>query len=188
MTEREILVALGANLPSPVGPPRETVRAAAERLEAALGPVRLSRFYRTEAYPAGSGPDYVNAAMSLRSALDAGALLSTLHGIETEFHRERGSRWAGRTLDLDLIAAGQEVHPDEQGFAYWHRLDPADQARLAPDRLILPHPRLQDRGFVLVPLADVAPGWRHPVLGATVAEMLAALPPGALEGVRPLEG
>ena len=57
---------------------------------------------------------------------------------------------------------------------------------MAPDRLILPHPRMQDRGFVLLPLAEVAPDWRHPLIGQTVREMLEALPAAALEGIAPL--
>ena len=188
MPEREILIAMGGNLPSPAGPPRETLQAAAADIERTWGPLRLSRLYSTPAFPAGSGPAYVNAAMGLRSDRPAGELLADLHRIEAAYHRTRSTRWAGRTLDLDLIAVGDEIHPDAQDFARWHGLNPADQQILTPRHLILPHPRLQDRGFVLVPLADVAPGWRHPVLGATVAEMLAALPAEALEGIRPLGG
>lgn len=91
-----------------------------------------------------------------------------------------------RTLDLDLIALGDAVLPDAATQAQWRGLDPEAQRRLAPDRLILPHPRLQDRSFVLVPLADVAPDWRHPVLGLTVREMLAARPVAERSEVVPL--
>jgi len=80
------------------------------------------------------------------------------------------------------------VAPDRATHDRWRELPPESRIAHTPDRLILPHPRLQDRAFVLVPLADVAPQWRHPVLAVTVREMLAALPPGALAEVVPLPG
>jgi 2-amino-4-hydroxy-6-hydroxymethyldihydropteridine diphosphokinase len=81
---------------------------------------------------------------------------------------------------------GDLVLPDAATQARWRGLDAAAQRSLAPDRLILPHPRMQERAFVLVPLADVAPGWRHPVLGYSVEEMLGALPEAARTEVVPL--
>jgi 2-amino-4-hydroxy-6-hydroxymethyldihydropteridine diphosphokinase len=92
-----------------------------------------------------------------------------------------------RTLDLDLVAFGESVMPDLAGFEAWKVLPPDLQRLRAPDELILPHPRLQDRSFVLVPLADVAPGWRHPVLGLTVAQMLAARPAAERAEVFPID-
>jgi 2-amino-4-hydroxy-6-hydroxymethyldihydropteridine diphosphokinase len=92
-----------------------------------------------------------------------------------------------RTLDLDLLALGDSVLPDAATQEHWRNLPLADQKRLAPDGLILPHPRLQDRAFVLVPLADVAPDWRHPLTGQTVAAMTASLPAAERAAMRPMD-
>jgi 2-amino-4-hydroxy-6-hydroxymethyldihydropteridine diphosphokinase len=78
------------------------------------------------------------------------------------------------------------VRPDAATQEAWRRLAPERQGREAPEGLILPHPRMQDRGLVLLPLMDVAPDWRHPLIGRTVRKMLEALPPAALEGIAPL--
>ncbi len=118
--------------------------------------------------------------------MTAEELLAVMHGIEAEFGRRRDSRWGMRTLDLDIVAIGETVLPDEMTWRVWVNLPPEDQPRHTPDQLILPHPRLQDRAFVLVPLADVAPDWHHPVTGRSVTGMLAALPEEDRAAVRPL--
>lgn len=145
----------------------------------------VSRFWRTPAHPAGSGPDYVNACAAAWVSDAPAALLARLHAIEAALGRERSGRWAARGIDIDLLAMADGVLPDPATQDTWRALPPADQARLAPDRLILPHPRLQDRGFVLAPLAEIAPGWTHPRTGRTVAQMLADLPASALTGMAP---
>lgn len=181
------LIALGANLPSAEGPPEVTLRSALEALaKAGAREVVASRLFATPCFPAGAGPDYVNAAARLCFDGGAEAFLALLHRIEAAFGREREQRWGQRVLDLDLIAAGDDVLPDEAGYRAWLDLPLEEQKRRAPDRLILPHPRLQDRPFVLVPLAEVAPEWRHPVLGRTVREMAEALPGAARDEVVPL--
>jgi 2-amino-4-hydroxy-6-hydroxymethyldihydropteridine diphosphokinase len=185
-----VFVALGANLPFAGHSPEETVLQAIRALgEAGLVLSQVSEFYRTPAFPADSGPDYVNAAAVAEvpgDTVDAGEILALLHRIEAQFGRKRQLRWAGRTLDIDLLAVGDSVLPDAATQDRWRDLAPARQAVEAPDRLILPHPRLQDRAFVLVPLAEVAPDWRHPRTGLTVAEMLDALPRSARDEVKRL--
>jgi len=153
----EILIALGANIPSRAGPPPETLKAALAALAAAnVAVLKISSFHETAAWPDPSDPPFTNAAASLRSSLQPFALLELLHAIETDFGRVRSRANAPRTLDLDLLAHGRTVLTDE--------------------RLILPHPRLAERRFVLQPLAEIAPAWRHPVTGLTPVQMLAALP------------
>ena len=185
--DSQTIVALGANQHTQAGPPEHTIRSAIATLQSES--VRIcaaSRLYRTPAFPAGSGPDYVNAVALLATALPPEEMLARLHAIEAAFGRVRAARWGARTLDLDLIASDGHIRPDADRLRHWMDLPAAEQARAAPAELILPHPRLQDRAFVLVPLADVAPSWRHPLTGRTVAEMLMALPPAAIAEVRPL--
>lgn len=181
------LIALGGNLPLDEREPADVLTAGIAALAAlGLAPARVSRLYRTPCFPAGAGPDYVNAAALLRTNLSARALLSRLHQVEAQFGRTRTERWAGRTLDLDLLALDETVVPDPATWSHWHGLTPDAQGRVAPDQLILPHPRMQDRAFVLVPLAEIAPDWRHPMLGQTVRQMLATLPQAEIDAIRPI--
>lgn len=164
-----ILIAFGANLPGPDGAsPAETCRRAIAAV-AALPGLRLdavSRFYETAPVPVSDQPSYVNGVMRLAGKADPAELLAELLAIEARFGRRRSVANAARSLDLDLIAMGDLV-----------RLPPV------PDP-VLPHPRLQERAFVLVPLNDVAPDWRHPLLGRTAAELRESLPPAEVAEVR----
>jgi 2-amino-4-hydroxy-6-hydroxymethyldihydropteridine diphosphokinase len=116
-----------------------------------------SRLYRSKAWPDPADPEFVNAAISVDTALPAAALLARLHQLEAAFGRERGRINAPRTLDLDIVDYGGTIS--------------------APgDTPMLPHPRLADRVFVLLPLMDIVPDWRHPATGAAVGDLVAALP------------
>ena len=192
---REALIGLGSNLSGPFGTSLATIRRGvgeltltlcpAPRLDAASrGDPRASSLWRSPAWPSGSGANYVNAVLAIPGVdLAPEAVLAALHAIEARAGRVRGARWAARTLDLDLLALGCAVAPDAAGQARWREApDPA--ALAAPGGLVLPHPRLQERAFVLAPLAEVAPGWRHPLTGLGAAEMLAALPQADRAAVR----
>ena len=185
MKSKKILIALGSNHRLKKGSLTETLTAALKMLEIRGAVIRaVSSYYHTPAFPKNSGPDYLNAAAKLEIPWEVADILGHLHAIEAELGRVRGERWGGRTLDLDLLAVGDAVFPDAEVHQIWRDLPLEQQLKDTPDQLILPHPRLQDRAFVLVPLADIAPDWRHPLLDLTVTEMLAALPDDLKSEVR----
>lgn len=182
------LIALGSNQPSELGDPREVVNEAVQSLVAFYQTIRgVSPLYKTQAFPPGSGPDFVNAVVSIETEDPPEVVIKTLHKIEKTMGRTRDARWEPRILDLDLIAHGTHVLPDSQTHAGWRELSLEQQMARAPDELILPHPRAHERAFVLIPLADVAPDWVHPALGLTVPQMLDALPEGQKEEVVALQ-
>lgn len=162
-----VLIALGANLADPTGlPPLQTCHLAVAALDRLPGLQVLaqSRWYRTAPDPPMPGaPWFVNGIVRLSGeAGDPAALLAALHAIEAAAGRQRPYPNAPRTLDLDLIDLDGLVR---LGGGAW------------PDP-VLPHPRAHLRRFVLQPLMEVAPEWRHPLLGLGAAALLAGLPPG----------
>jgi 2-amino-4-hydroxy-6-hydroxymethyldihydropteridine diphosphokinase len=156
-----ILLGLGGNLPSKSGLPEATISAAIGVLaKAGVAATARSRLYRSAPVPASDQPWFVNAVIAVTTRTEPRELLDLLHRIEAQFGRQRREINGARTLDLDLLAYDERVQPGGEA-------EPA-----------LPHPRLSQRAFVLLPLAEVAPGWRHPVTGDTVEHLIAALPPG----------
>ena len=156
-----ILIGLGANLPSPqFGLPPKTLEAAIEAIEArAVRVTACSAFYESAPVPASDQPWFTNAVISVETALDPGPLMDVLLEIEDQFGRRRDAPNAPRILDLDLLAYGTVVS--------------------APDACpVVPHPRMHLRAFVLLPLAEISPDWRHPGLGAPVSALIARLPEG----------
>ena len=176
-TVKTSYIAMGGNVTSPYGAPLLTLHEALRRLPSdSITITKISRFYATPAFPAGNGPDFVNAVVSVQTDLAPSELLKHLHDVEQQLGRDRHVRWSARTIDLDLIAMDDHIHPDIETFRAWLDLPLEQQQKRAPDGLILPHPRIQDRSFVLGPLCDVAPDWRHPVLGQTAAQLFAERP------------
>ena len=154
-----IVIALGANLPSAAGPPENGLCAALDALaDTGIKVVARSQLYRSPAWPDPSDPPFVNAAARISTELSPLDLLDVLHAVEASFGRRRFAepvrKNAPRTLDLDLIDYNGLV---QQG-------PPA-----------LPHPRMVQRAFVLLPLREVAPGWKHPENGRSVTDLIAML-------------
>ena len=147
----EVIFGLGSNL----GRPRRQLATAVERLRSVVEGVRVSGVYRTRPVGFEEQPDFLNLVLVGSSAQPPERLLSEALRIERELGRVRTFPNAPRTIDIDLLAIGEIV--------------------LESEGLTLPHPRLHLRPFMLVPLAEVAPEWRHPILDLTAPEMLAAL-------------
>ncbi len=181
-----VAIALGSNSASSFGPPLDTVLLATHRISELVGTITgKSRMYITPCFPAGAGPDFINAVVLAKTSFQPDEILQLLHQIEADFGRERVTRWGQRTLDLDLLCSDQLVLPNAETHMTWRNMPREVQAERAPDELILPHPRLQDRAFVLVPMADVAPDWVHPILGKTTVQMRDALPTADINQVVP---
>ncbi len=181
------IVAIGSNEEQAFGGAREIVKAAPDALERAGLKVRAqSELFETPCFPAGYGPDFVNSVVVLDTDRSPVEILRILHRTEADFRRKREKRWGPRTLDLDLIAIGGAVLPDPATQRHWMELGLEAQLRATPERLILPHPRLQERAFVLIPMAQLVPGWRHPLTGKSVKQMLDALPEAEKAAIRPI--
>ena len=171
------LVALGSNMSLGVTQPIEIIKNAInELIKFDINLISLSRLYETPAFPEGSGPNFINSAVKVEANFSPQEILQKLHEIEQKFDRQRAFRWTARTLDLDLLAFNGNVFPSRKIFKYWFDLPISEQKKKIPNELVLPHPRIQDRAFVLSPLLDIEPKWTHPILKKTVLQLYEELP------------
>jgi 2-amino-4-hydroxy-6-hydroxymethyldihydropteridine diphosphokinase len=159
---KPIYIGLGGNLPHPrYGDPRCTLEAALAELDRrGVHPQRLSPWYRSAPVPASDQPWYLNAVAEVATQRLADDLLAEMHVVEEIFGRVRSGLNAARRIDLDLLDFKGEIASGSSGQA------------------TVPHPRLAGRAFVLRPLADLAPDWRHPMTGQPIEALVAALPAG----------
>jgi len=154
-----IVIGLGANLPlNEAMGPTETLEAALTELQSSgVHVVARSPWYESQPVPDEGQPWYVNGVAIVETTLAPNALLETLLSVERSFGRVREKRWASRTVDLDILDYDGLVKDDDEA-------------------LVLPHPRMHERRFVVEPLSDIAPSWCHPVFKLTAVDILAALP------------
>jgi 2-amino-4-hydroxy-6-hydroxymethyldihydropteridine diphosphokinase len=162
MDMHRLYIGLGANLPSPVyGSPQATLQAAIAQLSRDdISIIAQSSWWESAPVPVSDQPWYVNGVVMAETLLTPLAVLARLAAIELAFGRVRAVRNAARIVDLDYL-------DDERG------------AMQLPT-LTLPHPRLQERGFVLYPLREIAPNWRHPMTGIAIDALIASLPEGQI--------
>ena len=167
-----LLLALGGNVPGRWGSPRDSLARACRELElAGLKIVRSSVLYETDPVGGGRQPPYLNGVVMATGGIALGSLLRLVKRIERRAGRKSTPPMQARPLDIDILDYGGR------------RLNwPC--SRRERGRLVLPHPLLGTRSFVLVPLMEIAPRWSHPVLGCRPRTMLARLGPGAAKGVR----
>jgi 2-amino-4-hydroxy-6-hydroxymethyldihydropteridine diphosphokinase len=155
-----ILIGLGANLPSRHGSPLDTLGVALRLIEGAgIEVLAKSRWFESAPVPESDQPWFVNGVIRVETDLSPDDLLHLLHRVEARLGRVRSTPNAARCVDLDLLAYGR---------------------RLGDRWPILPHPRLAERGFVLLPLCDIVADWHHPVTGRNLASLVAALDPAQM--------
>ncbi|MEZ5833155.1 MAG: 2-amino-4-hydroxy-6-hydroxymethyldihydropteridine diphosphokinase [Dongiaceae bacterium] len=164
----DLYIGLGANLPHPrFGPPKATLEHVLALFPArGLRVLARSPWYGSAPVPASDQPWYVNGVARISTDLSPQDVLGVLHAIEAELGRQRVERNEARAVDLDIIACGNLI------------LD-------GPEPPIIPHPRMAGRAFVLLPLADLAPDWRHPATGQRISDLIARLPRDQI--TRPLQ-
>ena len=178
-------LALGSNLPHGGLQPLEVIQSAINALKVAgLGRVEVSGFYRTAPVPISDQPDFINCVIAGETTYSALEMLDICQSIELSHGRKRAVRWDARTLDIDIISFNHQVYPS---LEEWRAI--ADNMKVStnmPD-LVLPHPFMHKRAFVLRPLCDLAPDWRHPVIGISALDLLSDQDEQARKSIVPVE-
>ncbi|MCF6215731.1 MAG: 2-amino-4-hydroxy-6-hydroxymethyldihydropteridine diphosphokinase [Emcibacter sp.] len=171
-----IFIGLGSNLSEgKSGTPRSMLAAALGEMAACgIDVVELSHFYESEPVPKSDQPWFINAVAAVETRLSPEGLLKNLHDIETKLGRTRRIRWEARIIDLDIIAYDDCIYPSSgDGPDGWHvaagddHITRQNQDENQEQVMVIPHPRMHERLFVLKPLMDICPEWIHPVLGKT---------------------
>lgn len=162
-----IVIGLGSNLTTgKYSTSKEILEAAISLLiNKGLDVIKVSNFYETEPVPKSDQPWFVNAAICVETSLSANELLRTLHDVENELGRVRKERWEARIIDLDLLCYNNLIFPNETEWSYKLSED-------MPDGAIIPHIRLHERDFVLIPMNEIAADWMHPIFNKNTQNML----------------
>lgn len=186
MTKKKLCwLALGSNLPYGGMEPLQVVEAAISALQGAgLDETKVSTFYQTEPVPKSDQPDFINCVVVGKTDHKALEILEVCQSIEQSFERARSTRWGARTLDIDIINYDNQIVPS---IGAWRAVADKMNADTEMPRLVLPHPFMHQRAFVLKPLCDLTPGWRHPVYNRTAADLLAEQPEQDRVGVVAVE-
>lgn len=165
------ILSCGGNVAGAWGTPREALGELPDRLQrAGIAVKAISPFYRTPPIGPVRQPSFLNVVLVIAVDLPPARFLTLLKQLEREAGRRRGVHWGPRPLDIDIVDFGGLI-------VGWPLLGGGRR------RLVLPHPEAHRRAFVLRPTADVAPAWRHPVLGLRAAQLLRRLGPRAAHGV-----
>ena len=166
-------IALGSNLETENMDRLEILNKALEYFPMfSISLIKVSSFWESKSYPDKNQPNFINAVSEVQSILNPHQTLCSLKKIEIILGRKINSRWGNRVIDLDILAAGSLILPNLRIFNKWLKMPLQHQIQNQPKQLILPHPRIQDRLFVLKPLSEIDPSWIHPVLNKKPYELI----------------
>ena len=180
MKAKTAFLSLGSNLPYENISSIELLRNAVVALQAHDVQVEASSsLYETPPFPTADQPNFINAVIKVTTNFSAEELLTLCLEVERQYGRERIVRWGARTLDIDILSYDDCVFPDPET---WKQQAQNTDTRAVMPRLVLPHPRLHQRDFVLLPMMDIAPEWRHPVMFENIKILRAGIQESSQDG------